>query len=95
MEYQWNITKATTNIARHGISFESAMNFDWNTALIRIDDRRDYGEERRQALGFIGTELYMMVYTMRDHQIRLISVRRAHRKERKIYNEHRKEKDGA
>ena len=41
------------NIARHGISFESAMSFDWNTALIRVDDRRDYGEQRRQALGFI------------------------------------------
>lgn len=46
--------KSERNEAERGISFSMALEFDWNTALVAEDSRRDYGERRFQAVGFIG-----------------------------------------
>jgi uncharacterized protein (DUF4415 family)/uncharacterized DUF497 family protein len=53
MVYEWDEEKRKANIAAHKIDFTDAAGFDWNHAVIEIDDREDYGELRECATGFI------------------------------------------
>jgi uncharacterized DUF497 family protein len=59
--------------------------FDFGSAIYCIDSRKDYGELRTRALGFIGETLYALVFTMRGRVLRVISLRKANRKERNRY----------
>jgi hypothetical protein len=51
----------------------------------RVDDRRDYGEDRIQVIGLSAGRVLFVVYTRRGDVIRVISARRANRDERKAY----------
>lgn len=62
-----------------------AAGFDWTGALTLEDTRRDYGEQRFQALGFIKDRLHMLVYTPRAGRIHIISLRKANDRERRRY----------
>jgi uncharacterized DUF497 family protein len=73
------------NIASRGISFEVAEHFEWDTAMIAEDLRREYGERRFQALGLIAGRLHAMVFTPRAGKIHVISLRKANRREMKRY----------
>ncbi len=59
--------------------------FNFASAIYTIDTRKDYGEVRTRALGFVGDKLYALVFTMRGSALRVISLRRANRKERNRY----------
>ena len=85
MLYEWDENKRFANLARHKVDFADAVDFEWDTALETIDDRFNYGEERWVALGFIGNELYVVVYTFRPQKIRIISMRKANKRERMYY----------
>ncbi len=96
IRFEWDPVKARTNRRKHGVSFEQAANvFDDPDALFeqdRTDD--DSGELRWQALGLVeGTILLLVAHTVReegqDGVIRLISARRATRKERNRYEQTR------
>ena len=52
--YSFDPAKAASNKALHGVDFADARDFDWETALVVEDVRRDYGEKRYVALGMIG-----------------------------------------
>jgi hypothetical protein len=77
--------KNERNIANRGISFEVAEHFEWDTAMIAEDLRKEYGEPRFQALGFIAGRLHAMVFTPRAGKIQVISLRRANRREVRRY----------
>lgn len=77
MRFEWDEKKARTNKAKHNVDFESVQNFDFDTALYRMDDAMDYGEERWEATGLIGLRLYTLVFTERESRIRVISLRKA------------------
>ncbi len=79
---------ALANFVRHKIDFADAINFEWDTALETLDDRFDYGEERWVVLGFIGDRLCVMVYTFRPPKIRIISLRKANKREILFYEKH-------
>jgi uncharacterized protein len=83
----WDEVKRAANIEKHGVDFAVADAFEWKSAIIVDDTRRDYGERRRIALGFIGTSLHSLVYTRRAGMVRIISLRLASRKERKGYED--------
>ena len=85
MHYEWDESKGTANLAKHGIDFIHAERFEWATAIEAMDNRFDYGEERWVALGFIGNRLHVLIYTRRKESIRLISLRRANSREREYY----------
>ena len=85
MQYEWDENKRAANLARHKVDFTSAIDFVWDTALETIDDRFDYGEERWVTLGFIGNKLHVMTYTFRAPKIRVISLRKANKRERTYY----------
>lgn len=79
--------KNERNIRERGLSFERAAEFDIETAYTIEDRRRDYGETRYRTLGWIGHEVCALVFTFRDDTLRVISLRRANRKARRLYAE--------
>jgi hypothetical protein len=87
MELEWDDDKADANAAKHGVCFDDVFAFDWSTALETIDDRADYGENRWIALGRIDTRVHVLVYTTRSDTIRVISLRKANRKEVQHYEQ--------
>ena len=79
--YDWDAEKARANLDKHGVSFEAVEGFDWAGAIEAEDVRYDYGEKRIQALGLIGDRPHVLVYTRRGDTIRVISLRKANRRE--------------
>lgn len=77
--------KSERNAARRSLPFTLAEEFDWTTALIAEDTRKDYGEPRYQALGLIGGHLHMLMFTPRGKNVHVISLRKANRRERTRY----------
>jgi uncharacterized DUF497 family protein len=87
MNFEWDNHKNALNIERHGIDFID-VHLVFNRPMIRhLDNRKDYGEKRWVSLGELFGAVVVVVYTMRWNAIRIISVRRANRYERKIYEE--------
>ena len=81
--------KDAANLAKHGLSLSEAAGFDFASALIREDRRFNYGEQRMQALGWLGERLVVLVYVdLDDDSIRAISLRPADSREWKAYGEH-------
>lgn len=87
MKIEYNPKKNERNVRERGLSFDRAIDFDFSTALILEDTRQDYGETRYRALGWLHDELHALVFTPRGDTLRIISLRRAHRKERMLYAE--------
>jgi uncharacterized protein len=77
--------KNIANVAKHGVEMAAAAEFDFETAQMWTDTRKSYGELRTIALGFIGRRLHVLVFTMRARKLRVISLRKANRKERDAY----------
>jgi uncharacterized protein len=95
LRFEWDPIKARLNHQKHGISFEDAMHvFEDPYALFEQDRIDETGEPRWQAIGFSGGVAVLLVaYTVReegtDEVVRLISARRATRKERNRYEQTR------
>ena len=96
VRFEWDAMKARTNQRKHGITFEEAVNvFDDPHAMFEQDRTDDEtGERRWQAIGLVeGMVLLLVAHTVReeghDEVIRLISARRASRKERNRYEQTR------
>lgn len=69
------------NVLIRGLSFDLVMQFDWHGALIRRDERHDYGESRYCALGYIHHRLFSLIFTPRDGAVHVISLRKANPRE--------------
>jgi uncharacterized DUF497 family protein len=87
MEISFGSDKDEINIKKHGIALIDAEEFDWATAIYTLDDRKDYGERRFIAMGFIGTRLHVVIFTPRDGGARIISLRKANSRERRNYEQ--------
>jgi uncharacterized DUF497 family protein len=78
--------KNDANIRARGLAFSLVKDeFDWAGAQVVEDKRRDYGESRYRALGFIGMRLHAVVYTQRATVMHVISLRKANRREARRY----------
>ena len=78
--------KNEANIRDRGLPFALVQDeFDWATAQAVEDTRRDYGERRYRALGFIGTRLHAVIYTPREIGMHVISLRKANKREERRY----------
>lgn len=86
MEYQWDREKARGNLKKHGIDFADAVGVFEDPLALTIDDPDSPAEPRWLTLGtdFCG-RLLVVVYTYRGQAIRLISTRKATKKERDCY----------
>lgn len=87
LQFEWDTQKDKANVLKHGLSFERARRAFSGPLLRRIDDRRDYGEERWIGLGRIEDVVIMIAYTMRSNKVRIISARKANRNEAKAYEQ--------
>ncbi len=85
MEITFDPRKNERNLRERGLSFEMVEEFDFDSAVYTVDTRKDYGEVRTRALGLIGDKLFALVFTTRGAALRVISLRRANRKERNRY----------
>ena len=88
MQFEWDEDKNAANIAKHGVSFATAARIFDGPVFTALDDRRDYGEVRKNSIGQVDGILYLVVtHTDRDERIRIISARPAKRSERQRYDE--------
>jgi uncharacterized protein len=71
--------KDARNLAKHGVSLSRWVDLDIKKII--VDDRRDYGEVRYRAYGYIDGVAYCLAFASRRGRVRLISLRRAHTKE--------------
>jgi uncharacterized protein len=85
--FEWDEFKRKQNLLKHGMDLASVYDFDWTTAFRSPDGRQEYGEMRYVALGHIGSRLHVCVYTMRRRKVRIISLRKANKREEKFYEE--------
>ncbi|MFA7532653.1 MAG: BrnT family toxin [Castellaniella sp.] len=87
MKIEFDPQKSDTNVQERGLSFALVEQFDFETALFKIDDRHDYGEVRIRALGRIGDRVHALVFKETQIGIRVISLRKANRREVRIYEQ--------
>ncbi|MCW5238415.1 BrnT family toxin [Verminephrobacter eiseniae] len=87
MHIEFHTTKNEANIRDRNLSFERAAEFDFDTAVIEQDTRRDYPETRFVAVGFLGERLYVLCFTPVAGGIRVISFRKANRREIESYDQ--------
>ncbi|MEX1166362.1 MAG: BrnT family toxin [Hydrogenophaga sp.] len=59
------MAKNVANLAKHGFSLLDAVGFEWDTAVVWSDKRRDYGEPRMVALGYNGFRVMSVVFVDR------------------------------
>jgi len=87
MQYEWDEVKNAQNIAKHGLDFCDAWQaLEDPNRITFADNRKDYGEERLVTIGKVGEEIVSSVcHTDRKGVVRVVSFRKASRKERMAY----------
>ncbi|SMM98287.1 hypothetical protein SPONL_2096 [uncultured Candidatus Thioglobus sp.] len=85
MDLIYDPAKNASNIIKHGISFTEVAEFDFASALIIKDERLSYGEDRFTAYGYLNNRLYFLCFVVRNNQFRVISFRKANKREAKFY----------
>ena len=85
MEITYDLIKNARNIELRNLGFDEAVNFDFQTAIFKVDDRFDYAEIRHRALGFLGDRLHALIFVETIDGIRIISFRKANKREVKQY----------
>ena len=84
--FEWDESKNALNIAKHGVSVETASQIFKGPVYTATDERIDYGERRFVSVGAVeNVVVLVVVHTDRDGHTRLISARTASRKERQKY----------
>ena len=87
MRIEFDPAKDSGNQAKHGVSLALAGELDWDAALVWVDERFEYAELRMIALAPKTNILYYVAFVDRGTTRRIISLRRANRREVKHYVE--------
>jgi uncharacterized DUF497 family protein len=87
MKIEFDPAKDEANLAKHGVSLSMASELDWEAALVWFDNRFEYNEIRMIALAPKTQILYYVAFVDRGEARRIISLRRANRREVKHYVE--------
>ncbi|MFZ3041421.1 MAG: BrnT family toxin [Thiobacillus sp.] len=89
MRIEFDPAKDLANQDKHGVSLAMAVELDWEAALVWVDERIEYGEARMIALapktGILYYVVYYVAFVDRGRARRIISLRRANRREVKHY----------
>jgi len=85
MEFTWSELKRAANLKTHGLDFVDAIRVFTGATYTFEDDRFSYGEQRFVTLGLLAGVPVSIVHTETDHEIRVISFRKATNREAKIY----------
>ena len=88
MNFEWDEEKRWVNLKKHGIDFVDAAQIFDRPVVVSQDTRKDYGENRFIGYGYLGEILVALAFTKRaPDTIRVISLRKANRRERRQYEE--------
>jgi hypothetical protein len=83
-EFEWDDRKAASNLRKHSVSFELARLVFAD--LLAIDDvDEDEPDDRARRVGMAEGRVLLVVYTMRGERIRIISARKASKREQDTY----------
>ena len=85
MQIEFDPEKDKINQSKHGLPLTLASKLDWQNSLVWIDTRKNYGEVRMIALAPSTGILYYVAYVDRNESRRIISLRKANRREVKHY----------
>jgi len=87
VQYEWDDSKATLNLRKHGVDFTDAITaIEDSNRLEEIDSRFNYDEERLQVIGMAQDRVLFVIITLQDGDIcRIISARKATRDEEDRY----------
>jgi hypothetical protein len=94
IQFEWDWAKAKANEKKHGVSFEDSIHIFEDPYVLSEQDRIEDGEQRWQSIGLVERIVLLLVaHTVQsdeeDEVVRIISARRADRKERIRYDENR------
>lgn len=87
MKIEFDPAKNERNIRERDLPFQLVADFEFETALFQEDLRKDYPERRFVAVGFLNRRLHILCFTPIAEGIRVISFRKANRREEKHYAE--------
>lgn len=87
MQVEFDANKDALNQAKHGVSLLLAKQIDWPSVMCTADDRRDYGEVREIGFAVLEQRLYVVVFSQRGNTMRVISLRKANRREVALYEQ--------
>jgi uncharacterized protein len=85
MKIGFDAEKSARNEAQRQLPFERAADFAWHDAVIIPDDRNDYPESRYVAVGYLDGSLHVLCFTPIEGGIRVISFRKANKREARRY----------
>lgn len=85
MELEWDEAKRRENLAKHGVDFIDVPKLDWHRATVLEDQRVLYPEPRFWAFTTWEGRLHMVAFCLRGTKVRIISFRKANKKEVKRY----------
>ena len=87
MEFEWDDAKSEACFVQRGFDFAYAIRafLDANRTISR-DHRQDYGEDRYRLLGVIEGRVFVVIFTLRHSTIRIISARKANKREVEAYD---------
>jgi uncharacterized protein len=85
--YEWDKAKNRSDFAKHGLDFEDAEQVLTGPCVRFEDSRFNYGEERLITLGLLAGRVVIIAHAQRGEATRIISMRKANRREQKIYQE--------
>jgi uncharacterized DUF497 family protein len=87
MRFEWDDNKAESNVLKHGISFEEAVTVFADPYLLFTEDsEHSEGEQREWAIGEVEDgSIVVVVFTMRGERVRIISARKATKRECQQY----------
>jgi uncharacterized DUF497 family protein len=84
--FEWDEAKRRENLAKHGVDFRRALQIFEGEILEFADARRDYGEARLRCLGAVDGRGYVVVYTWRGDNRRIISAWKANERHQRTYH---------
>ena len=89
MRFEWDEQKRRMNLERHRLDFEDAPRVFTEDAGVVEDTREDYGELRFLLMGLLYSQVIVIAFTKRDDVIRIISMRKATKREQHDYVKNR------
>ena len=89
MDFEWDERKAAENLVKHGISFADAIKIFLDPHRMEQERVHEASREvRMKVVGAVESRVSVVIYTVRQKRYRIISARKASRRERRIYQTH-------
>jgi uncharacterized DUF497 family protein len=86
LKFEWDEEKNAINKKKHGVSFETAIKIFFDPKRFEaLDKKHSFFEERWEVVGLSDLILLRVIFTERDHSIRIISAQKASKKDEEEY----------